>query len=323
MKQILIYAATAIALFGCSDDPDSSYCPDNKDEAIRVEAILANVKPVSRTTIDNTGKAAWANGDVLGLFCAQAKPSAASNVSFTVAGLPGTPAWTPANQIYWADATTQHSFLAYAPYASGNSSATGVKLPSLTPQTGTVNPSQDFLISNASANVVRPVSGGAVTLNFTHALSLVDLQITAGSSLATGTTLQSVAFAAGASAQLYTTDATSTINLSTGAITLASAPASTTNTLTLTPSTPPVLSAAVTHFYIVVLPGTYALTVQIALSEGETSITVPVANIASTTFAAGSKYGYTVALSRTGITLSNPTITDWASVPSGSVNGGI
>lgn len=322
MKRLLIYATTVLALSGCIKDSDYENCPVKENDEIRISAILASIEPSTRTTIDGTGKASWANGDVLGLFCPQAKLSAAANLDFTVSGLPGSPVWTPSSTIYWGDGSTQHTFLAYAPYASGNSSAASVKLPALTPQTGTINPAQDFLISNAygTTGITRPANG-IVGLTFTHAFSLIQLQITTNASIATGATLQSVALTGGASDKLFTSDGTSTIALASGTITPATG--ATLNTLTLTPSSAPTLSATATNFFIIILPGTFAPTVQFVISEGGPNITIPSGNISSTTFVAGSKYTYTVSISRTAITLSNPTITDWTAVPSGSVNGGI
>lgn len=328
MKRLMIYAATAITLMGCSNDPgcdwDRSQKPDVDlgSEDIQIEALLADVQPVTRTSIDGTGKASWINGDALGLFCPQAKAPAV-NVSYTVSGLPASPVWAPATGIYWADGATSHTFLAYAPYASGNTSAASVKLPALTPQTGTVNPAQDFLISNnyGTTGIVRPASGnGNVGLIFTHAFALVQLQFTINASVASGTTLQSCVLAGGASDKLYTSDGNSTISLSTGAITAAG---TTTNTLTVSPTTPPALSSTATSLFFVILPGTFAPTVQITLSEGGSTITVPTGSLTSTTYNAGSKYMYTVSISRTAISLSNPTITDWNAVSSGSINGGI
>lgn len=321
MKRLFIYVSTVIALSGCLNDSDDGSCPVTREnDEIKVSAVLANVEPATRTAIDGTGKASWANGDVLGLFCPQAKPSAGANVDFTVSGLPGSPVWTPSTTLYWGDGTTQHTFLAYAPYASGNTSAASVKLPALTPQTGTISPAQDFLISNAygTTGIARPANG-TVGLTFTHAFALIQFQIAINASIATGATLQSVTFAGGASDKVYASDATSTIALASGTIT----PGTTVNTLTLTPSSAPTLSTTATNFFVIILPGTYATTLQMVISEGGTSITIPAASISSTAFAAATKYTYTVNISRTAITLSNPVITDWTAVASGTVNGGI
>lgn len=153
------------------------------------------------------------------------------NVQYTY----GTP-WTPSSTMYWKDGTTSHTFLAYYPYASGNTAA-AVKLPNIGTQTGTLNPAFDFLISNnlGTTGVTRP---GAVGLTFTHALSLVEFKIVLGSGLTAGTTLTSLTLASPtASDKLYTNDGTSTIALATGTITPGTL---TTNTATITPGTPPV-----------------------------------------------------------------------------------
>ena len=117
MKRFLLCTCTAILLLSCSNDPACE--PDNNDDAIKVSALIANIKPADRTTISGTGTASWADGDAIGVFCSQSKP-AATNLSFAVSGVSSTPVWTPASQIYWADGTTAHTFLAYYPYASGN-----------------------------------------------------------------------------------------------------------------------------------------------------------------------------------------------------------
>lgn len=195
------------------------------------------------------------------------------------------------------------------------------KLPALTPQTGTISPSQDFLLSNnyGTSGLTRPVNN-SVGLTFTHAFALINFQITINSSIASGTTLTSLVLSGASSDKIFTSDGNSTIALSNGAITTGG---TTTNTITVTPASAPTLSATVTNIYVIILPGTYAPTLQINMSEGGTSISVPTASITSNPFAAGSKYSYTVAISRTAITVSNPTITDWTSVPSGSISGGI
>lgn len=321
MKRFLMLAATAIALFGCSDDSDdNSDCGVNNDE-IRVSAYLADVKPAnSRTAIDgSTGTASWVAGDAIGLFSSEARLTA-SNVNFTASGSSSL-TWATSTPIYWADASTVHKFLAYSPYAGGNTSTATVKLPALTPQTGTINSAQDFLISrNLGTTGVARTSDGAINLIFTHAFSLIQFQVTINSSIASGTTLKSCAFTGGASDKLITSDGNSTIDLSTGAITTSG---TTANTITATPSSAPTLSSTVVNFFIVVLPGTYAPTVQFALTEGGATITVPTASIASTAYAAGNKYTYTVNISRTAISISNPTITDWTNNSSGSISGGI
>lgn len=81
--------------------------------------------------------------------------------------------------------------------------------------------------------------------------------------------------------------------------------------------TPPTLSATATPMRVLILPVTTALTaaptVAFTINDGG-SLTTAATSIGNTTFAAGSKYTYTVTISRTEITISTPTINDWNSV---------
>lgn len=322
MKRFLMLAATAIALFGCSDDSDDNSDYGVNNDEIRVSAYLADVKPTnSRTAIDgSTGTASWVAGDAIGLFSSEARLTA-SNVNFAASGS-STLTWATSTPIYWADATTAHKFLAYAPYASGNTDATAIKLPQLSSQTGIITPAQDFLASNnlGTTGVTRTASSGTVDLTFTHVFSLIQFQITIHSSIASGTTLKTCTFSgANAADKVFTSDATSTIKLVDKTTTIGA----TTNTITVTPSPSPTLSSTVVNFFLIIVPGTYVPTVQFALTEGGATVTVPAASIASTAYAAGNKYTYTVNISRTAISISNPTITDWTNNSSGSISGGI
>ena len=320
MKKIFFLLFVSAAWIACDDD-DSGYTPDNRIDDrndIQVSAVIANAEPVLKTAYTGS-TAAWKDGDVLGLFCAQTAVSPAVNVQYSVTGTASTPVWTATPTIYWADGTTAHKFVAYAPYVSGNTSSTAVKLPALTPQTGTINPAQDFLYSKNlwTSGVTR--SGGAVGLIFTHALSLIEFDITINSSIAANTTLTSFTLTAGGSDKVFTSDATSsTIDITSGTITAGTV----VGTLTITPSTAPVLSSTAKAVYALILPGTFtAPTLTINLNEaGTTAITVPAVSIGTTTFAPGSKYTYAVAISRTAITISNPTITDWTTVNGSGIN---
>lgn len=327
MKKMLFLTAVAAAWIACDRDDECRPTADDGQQ-ITILAGIADSKPVSdvipesKTTITGS-TAAWKSGDQLGLFCTQSVP-AAVNVSFSATGNGASATSSADSPIYWgAPATTPHTFLAYSPYASGNNSASAVKVPALNVQTGTVNPALDLLISNnlASSGVLR--SAGAVGLVFTHALSLLEFDITINSSIAANTTLTSFTVAAGSSDKVYTTDGNSTIALSTGAITPGSG---VTNTTTMTPGATVTLSATSASVYVLVLPGTYsqAPTLAINLNEGGTSaIAVPAASLTTTTFAAGSKYTYAVSIARTAITISNPTITDWTNVNGSAINPGL
>lgn len=327
MKKMFFLTAVAAVWIACDRD-DECRPPANDARQITILAEIADSEPVSdvvpesKTTIAGS-TAAWKSGDQLGLFCTQSVPAAA-NVSFSATGNGASATWSADSPVYWgAPAATPHTFLAYTPYAAGNGSASAVKVPALNVQTGTVSPSLDLLISNnlASSGVLR--SAGAVGLVFTHALSLLEFDITVNGSIAANTTLTSFTVAAGSSDKVYTTDGNSTIALSSGAITPGSG---VTHTATMTPGATVTLGATAAAVYVLVLPGTYgqAPTLAINLSEGgSAAVAVPAASLTTTTFAAGSKYTYAVSVARTAIAISNPTITDWTNVNGSAINPGL
>lgn len=323
MKRILCFAALAALATSCAQSEACDPNPSRSDNQISVSAVIADVSDPapalsSETRASYTGStAAWAENDALGLFCAEATP-AAVNLQYTVTGVGSTPVWTPSSAIYWKDGTTLHKFLAYAPYAAGNTVSTAVKLPNLGTQTGAMNAALDFLISNnQKSGIARTASVG---LTFTHALSLVEFQMKIGGGIAAGTTLTSFTLAGGASEKLFSA-ADATIDLSTAAIT----PGTATNSVTVTPGTAPTLSATATSLYAMLLPGTYTgPTLAINIKEaGTTDFSIPALAIGTTQFEAGKKYTYVVTISRTAITISNPTITDWTPVSGGTLNPGL
>ena len=321
MKKIILFVFLSAVCFSCTKETDCDPVRPNGSDQIAISAEIINADIHSRTGYTGSS-AVWANNDSLGLFCQQSK-AAAVNLRFLLSGVGSTPVWTPATPIYWADASTFHKFLGYVPYASGNNDPTAVKLPALTPQNGTINPAKDFLISNNQYATGVQRSGSAVPLNFTHALALIQFDITIGNSITASTVLNNLVLAAGPTAKLINTDGTSTINLSSGAISPSAS--ATTNTITVTPASAPTLSGTAVTLYVLILPGTYtAPTLQLNLTEPVTgAIAVPAKPLATTTFAANTKYTYSVNVTRTALTISTPTITDWTPVSGGNINPGI
>lgn len=318
---MLLFAASAVLWTSCNDE-DS--CQPQSSDQIGISAVIAQITPNPTTdtrTSYSGSTAAWADGDALGLFCPQAITSA-SNIQFTVANTSTTPTWSTSTPIYWLDGTTAHKFTAYAPYAPGSTDATAVKLPALSTQTGAINAAQDFLISNSlNTTGVARSAGSAITLAFTHALSLVEFRMLIGVGIAANTTLTSFTLAGTSGEKLYTSDANSTIALATGAITVGTG----TNTATITPAAPPTLTTTATPYYALILPGTYVgptLTVNIK-DGGTTAYTTATVPIGTTVFEAGKKYSYLVTISRTAITISSATITDWTTVNGSPITPGV
>lgn len=317
MRKLLFLTLAATIGFSCSEDECGPVgtTDDNVDE-IKITALIADVQPLLKTTYSGS-TASWANNDALGLFCPQSKLNPAVNVKFTF----NSSTWTPETALYWSDGTTKHRFMAYAPYATGNSDSAAVKLPALTGQVGTViDPSKDFLISNKFPDngMLRTAS---VPLTFTHALSLIEFQVKSDVGIVSGATLKNYSLTAATGEKLFTSDANSTtINLGTAVITKGT----TVNTLTVTPSTAPTLSTTATSLYTLLLPGTYtAMNLGIVITEGSTDVTVPVTAVGTLTFDPGKKYTYTVTISRTAITISTPTISDWTTVNGSEIKPGI
>lgn len=315
MKKIILLACVALGWVACDKDDNCAPAPGPADNVISFSPSIVPAAESSRTVYSGS-TASWTSGDAIGVYADRPTGNPPANVQYTYNGT----AWTTTTNLYWTDGTTVHKFLAYAPYAAANTSYTAVKLPSLAGQTGAIDPTKDFLISNNvwTTGVTRPTSAPySVALTFTHALTLIEFDITA-TGFASNTTLTNFITAVASGGALITSDATSsTINLATGAITAGT----TANTVTATPGTPPTLSTTPTKLYLLILPGTYTSpTLAVNLSEAGTTVNVPATAIGTTTFAPATKYTYNVNVTRTAITISNPTITDWISGTGGNIN---
>ena len=315
MKKMILLACMALGWVACDKDDVCSRDSEPTNNVIRFSPSIISATMTSRTAYSGSS-ASWISGDAIGIYADRPTGNPPANVQYSYNGT----AWTTSTNLYWTDGITAHKFLGYAPYAAANPTYTAVKLPSLTGQTGTIDPTKDFLISNNAwtTGVTRPASAPySVSLIFTHALTLIEFNISV-TGFAANTTLTNLITAVSSGGALITSDATtSTINLTNGAITAGT----TANTVTVTPGTPPTLSATPTKLYLLILPGTYTSpTLAVTLSEAGTTVSVPAAAIGTTTFAPATKYAYTVNVTRTAITISNPSITDWISGTGGNIN---
>lgn len=315
MKKMILLACMALGWAACDKDDDCSRDSEPVDNVIRFSPSIASATMGTRTAYSGS-TASWASGDAIGVYADRPTGNPPANVQYSYNGT----AWTTSTNLYWTDGTTAHKFLGYAPYAAANTTYTAVKLPSLAGQTGAIDPTKDFLISNNAwtTGVTRPASAPySVSLVFTHALTLIEFDISV-TGFAANTTLTNFITAVSSGGALITSDATtSTINLATGTITAGT----TANTVTATPGTPPTLSATPTKLYLLILPGTYTSpTLAVTLSEAGTAVSVPASAIGTTTFAPATKYTYAVNVTRTAITISNPSITDWISGTGGNIN---
>lgn len=304
MKRLLILVSSAVLLAACSkDDCNDSPAPDNN--AIAISAIMENMVPKTRTTDDGTN-AAWVTNDVVGLFCAQSNPVAA-NDQFTYSGS----AWNPATTLYWSDYTTLHKFYAYAPYASGNT-VSAVAIPVLNAQTGTISSAQNILFSNnLDAGINKGSNNGSAPLIFKHALSLIQLNIVIDNSVPAGTKLSSAVITGQVADALSTSATGATLNIVSGAITNGSAAS---NSVTVTPASPVTLSTTAVTLNVLILPATATPNLIINSTFPDTTTgNATVLMGTSVAYAQGTKYAYTVTVSRNAITITNMTITPWTS----------
>lgn len=314
MKKMILLACVALGSVACDKDDVCSRNSEPAGNEIRFSPSIVSATVDARTSYSGS-TASWTSGDAIGV-ADRPTGNPPANVQYSYNGT----GWTTSTNLYWTDGTTAHKFLGYAPYAAANTNYTAVKLPSLAGQTGAIDPTKDFLFSNNAwtTGVIRPTFAPySVSLVFTHALTLIEFDISV-TGFAANTTLTNFITAVSSGGALITSDATtSTINLTTGAIT----PGTTANTVTATPGTPPTLSATPTKLYLLILPGTYTSpTLAVNLSEAGTAVSVPASAIGTTTFAPATKYTYAVNVTRTAITISNPSITDWISGTGGNVN---
>lgn len=237
MKKMILLACVALGLAACDKDDACSRRQGQDDNVIHFYPSIVSADMDTRTAYSGS-TASWISGDAIGVYADRPTGNPPANVQYSYNGT----AWTTSTNLYWTDGTSVHKFLGYAPYAAANTTYTAVKLPSLTGQTGAIDPTKDFLISNNAwtTGVTRPASAPySVSLVFTHALTLIEFDISV-TGFAANTTLTNFTTAVSSGGALITSDATtSTINLTTGAITAGT----TANTVTATPGTPPTLSA--------------------------------------------------------------------------------
>lgn len=271
---------------------------------VQVTASMADGPAVGwglETRTAMTGStAAFVSGDRIGV---SETLTGRSNVLYTFSGS----AWSTASAMYWRNGTATHTFYAYYPYQS-TSSGTSAVLPVLNNQTVSAttqvpDATCDMLV--AGPKMQARTTGTAVTLNFTHAFSLLQFNIRLGSILnlyvLNNITIQggNLTDAANRYGIVNTTANPAQINynLVTGAIqdygnqgtVYATSLSRNFSSFSLLTSTTP--------FYFLVLPGTYnnpkpGVTITVALaglvSVGKTAL------LPQTTFAPNTKYTYQI-----------------------------
>lgn len=175
------FIAGFLLLLGCScctlpDEMPGTQTPVQVMASV-AEEPAAGWGPQTRTGMTGS-TAAFASGDRIGV---SETLTGRSNVLYTFNGT----SWSTAATMYWRNSTATHTFYAYYPYQSTATGTTAV-LPVLNNQTVSTatqvpDATCDMLI--AAPKTQARTAGAAVTLNFTHAFSLLQFNIKLGSLL--------------------------------------------------------------------------------------------------------------------------------------------
>lgn len=131
--------------------------------------ITAQIGARSRTSMSGS-TASFTTGDKIGVF---ETGSSRSNVPYTLNGN----TWSSSSPIYWINGTNTHTFFSYYPYTTSQAGLR-IGLPVLSTQTISTkpDPTVDFL-SSTPLNQQRSQN---VALTFSHAFSLIQLNIKMG-----------------------------------------------------------------------------------------------------------------------------------------------
>jgi formylglycine-generating enzyme required for sulfatase activity len=243
----------------------------------------------TRTSVDAGGATQWLAGDETGIFMTGDAGNRKYGVSNAATG-ELSPA-DAANTLYYPQAGNV-DFIAYYPWKSGQ--ALGSYPVDVSGQT---NPAAiDLLYSNNATG--KNKNSGAVQLSFTHALSKLSLTVTEGTGISS---------LAGLTVTIKGMDTRANFDLSNGTFGTASAQADITLLCTQTPTT--TLDG---NYEAILLPlSMTGVTVEFALN-GATYTWTPAAGMpALSALQGGYRYAYTVTVNKTGITVSDGTITPW------------
>lgn len=220
------------------------------------------------------------------------------NIEFTANGSGG---WSNSYSWFWPENGNSVNVYAYAPYNSGWDLATaGTKTFSVpATQTDDSNYKSYDLLSGVAANPVAPATGAAkaVAITFTHKLSKVTINLTAGS----GVTLDDVS-----SVQVLNTVLSGTVTIANNVISSVTKNGTTKTTITCG-------GAKTSSCSAIVIPGNAIATTDVLIRVNMTSGGVfDYKPQTAVTFAAGKNYIYNVTLNIYGLTVTS-SITDWGS----------
>lgn len=159
-------------------------------EKIHFEIVVATPTTTSSeaqnrvaTSTDGNYTTTWNNGDAIGVYIVkgngglQSSGNWVDNMKMTYNNGSWTPTFPSGKEYYPIDGD-KLNFYAYHPYNSAVIDALNMNISGLTDQSSAANLSKSDLLSASTLNVEKGTS--LVQLNFTHALTMVELTVTSG-----------------------------------------------------------------------------------------------------------------------------------------------
>ena len=290
-------AALALIVLGhsCKNDDYRDAVPQNDDAQVNFSATIAG--SVGTRVNGNT----WDGNDAIGVFMKQGSEVLAANKKYSTSGN-GNFSAQGADIINYPESGSV-DFVAYYPYQEGLS---GSSLPlSVAEQSNQA--AIDVLYSGNAKGLTK--ASGTANLSFTHQLAKVELTVQAGEGVSSVDGLQ-VAYRDVAT--------TGSMDINSGALSVAEDQADVQAKVSAQ-NAKQVVEA-------ILLPGDFSTKkVTFTLASGSYTWTLP----ANTNFEAGKKYTYDIQLqtAETGgnevVVTGAGTISDWVTVPGGSVNVGL
>jgi formylglycine-generating enzyme required for sulfatase activity len=286
IRKSAFYLCAGLLLFSCSQDED---LPQDGDRvAVRFAAATFSTAEQTRTSVGAGGATQWSAGDETGIFMT----GDTGNRKYTVSNVStGALSAAAGNELYYPQSGNV-DFIAYYPWKSGQT--LGNYPVDVSTQT---NPAAiDLLYSNNATG--KNKSSGAVQLSFTHALAKLALTVQKGTGIAS---------LSGLTATIKGMNTRANFDLSASSFGAASAQADITPLCTQTPT-----ATADGNYEALLLPrSTSGVTVEFALNGATYTWTPAAGTPALSALQGGYRYAYTITVNKTGITVSDGTITPW------------
>ena len=185
--KILAMAALATAVFAsCSNDEDLAQSSYPADNVVRVTTNVEDITTRAFHTTNTLDKFAFCIGN------ANSCKYSYNNIMMTKEGTK----WNPSVQMLWQNSTQPVDIMAYAPFNRKGDYVTMIKANKYPVSVGTQQMAgtyeSDFLVYKKTGFVPeKDLTNGAVDITFTHALSLLNIEIEFGTDFNNTTPLAS------------------------------------------------------------------------------------------------------------------------------------